>query len=160
LGARSLTRAASLALACVLLAAAPSWAADARSFARQISTLYHLDTHHIITADIDRDGDLDVVAATDGGFMVWLNDGAGRFTSQAPRERPLVDGHPSGDSWSGDEARDNETILNGTSSVPLAGEYGHAPPRTSSQSAVPVDAGSRNDTSRGCRVPRAPPAVR
>jgi hypothetical protein len=158
LGARSLTR-AGLALACVLLPAAASWAADARSFARQISTLYHLDTHHIITADIDRDGDLDVVAATDHGFMVWVNDGAGRFTSQAPQQRPLVDGHPSGDSWSGDESRDNETIQSSTPSMPPAGEYGHAPPRTSSRSAVPVDGGSRNDISRGCRTPRAPPAL-
>lgn len=158
MGPRSLTRAAGLALAFVVVTALPSRAADARTFARQISALYHLDTHHIVTADIDRDGDLDVVAATDHGFMVWVNDGAGRFTSQAPRQRPLVDGLPSGDSLSGDESRGNETIQSGTPSMPLAGEYGHGPPRTASRSAVTIDEGSRRDTSRGCRIPRAPPA--
>jgi hypothetical protein len=151
--------AAALALAFVPAASTAVHAADSATFARAIATQYHVDALHVVTADIDRDGDLDVVAATDRGFMVWLNDGAGRFTSQAPRQRPLVDGRPAGDSWSGDESRDNETIQNGTPSVPLSGEYGHAPPRTSSRSAVPVDAGSRSDTSRGCCIPRAPPPV-
>jgi hypothetical protein len=154
----SLIRAAALALAFVPAVSTAARAADPATFARSIATQYHVDARHIVTADIDRDGDLDVVAATDDGFMVWVNDGAGRFTSQAPRQRPLVDASPSGDSWTGAESRDNETIQSGTPSVPLSGEYAHAPPRTSSRSAVPVDSGSRRDTSRGCRIPRAPPA--
>ena len=159
MGSRSFTRAASLALAFVFLGAAASRAADASAFARQISTLYHLDAHHIITADIDRDGDLDVLAATDGGFMVWLNDGAGRFTSETPKPRPLIDGYPSRNSWSGDEPRGGETIQSAASSIPIAETRTDAPPQSPSRSAVSVDAEARTDSCRGCRVPRAPPAV-
>jgi hypothetical protein len=147
-----------LALAFVPAVSASARAADSATFARAIALEYRVDARHVVTADIDFDGDLDVVAATDHGFMVWVNDGAGRFTSQAPRHRPLVDGHPSGDSLSGDGSLASETIQSGTPSMPLAGEYGHAPPCTSFGSAVTVDARSRNDTSRGCRTPRAPPA--
>ena len=40
----------------------------------------------IVAADIDRDGDLDVVATTRGlGLLVWINDGQGRLTPQRPR---------------------------------------------------------------------------
>src|SRR5215831_9778899 len=39
----------------------------------------------VVVADIDRDGDADVVA-TDAALhlFVWLNDGTGRFTQQQP----------------------------------------------------------------------------
>ena len=41
----------------------------------------------LVVIDIDRDGDLDLVAvAPSGQVMAWLNDGRGRFTKQeAPR---------------------------------------------------------------------------
>jgi hypothetical protein len=39
----------------------------------------------VIEGDIDHDGDLDLVAATPSGdVLIWLNDGHGRFTRQAP----------------------------------------------------------------------------
>jgi hypothetical protein len=46
----------------------------------------------LITADIDHDGDLDLVAAAPSGQVVtWLNDGRGRFTRQeASRARGLA----------------------------------------------------------------------
>jgi hypothetical protein len=141
----------------VLTAAVASRAADAGTFARQIATQYHVDARHVITADIDRDGDLDVLAATDRGFMVWVNDGAGRFTAETPQHRPLVDARPPEDSWRGDESRDNETIQCGTTSIPLPGEYAHAPPHTASRSNISFDAAAFTDASRGCRIPRAPP---
>jgi hypothetical protein len=55
----------------------------------------------VVVADIDRDGDADVVA-TDGALhlFVWINDGTGRYTQQEPAtgarcagaERPNVGG--------------------------------------------------------------------
>jgi hypothetical protein len=39
----------------------------------------------LIDDDVDHDGDLDLVAATsDGHVLIWLNDGHGQFTPQAP----------------------------------------------------------------------------
>ena len=49
----------------------------------------------VIESDVDRDGDLDLVAATSSGeVMIWLNDGHGRFTRQAPSKPRGVSGAP------------------------------------------------------------------
>jgi hypothetical protein len=43
----------------------------------------------VITADVDHDGDLDLVRATPSGDVVtWINDGRGRFTLQEPLHTP------------------------------------------------------------------------
>jgi hypothetical protein len=50
----------------------------------------------VVEGDIDHDGDLDLVAATaDGGVLIWLNDGHGRFTRQAPSPGRDISGEPS-----------------------------------------------------------------
>ena len=149
-----------VACALVLVAAASTSAraADPAAFARTIATQYHVDARHVVTADIDRDGDLDVLAATDQGFMVWVNDGRGQFTSQVPSDRPVVDGHESPDSWSDDESRDNETIQSSCASIPVDSESAPAPAQTSSRPAIEIDGLAGDDASRGSRTPRAPPA--
>jgi VCBS repeat protein len=44
-----------------------------------------------IATDIDRDGDLDVVATTvDQPVVIWINDGTGHLTRQRPRSVPLA----------------------------------------------------------------------
>lgn len=49
----------------------------------------------LIASDVDRDGDLDLVAATPSGDVeVFLNDGRGRFTQQKPGQVPTFDGEP------------------------------------------------------------------
>jgi hypothetical protein len=49
----------------------------------------------VIEGDIDHDGDLDIVAATPSGdLVIWLNDGHGRFTRQAPSQTPSVSSAP------------------------------------------------------------------
>ena len=49
----------------------------------------------VIEDDIDRDGDLDLVASTpDGDVLIWLNDGHGRFTRQALPETRGVSSEP------------------------------------------------------------------
>ncbi|HNI82604.1 MAG TPA: VCBS repeat-containing protein, partial [Rhodocyclaceae bacterium] len=52
-------------------------------------------------ADIDNDGDLDIVKAlninttSDGGVLIWRNDGNAQFTEIARRSLIQNDGHPS-----------------------------------------------------------------
>jgi hypothetical protein len=49
----------------------------------------------LVTADIDADGDLDLVAATPSGVRFWLNAGRGRLaaTDRAPRVWSRLDFH-------------------------------------------------------------------
>ena len=155
---RSLIRIVACALVLVATASTAARAADPATFARTVATQYQVDARHVVTADIDRDGDLDVLAATDRGFMVWLNDGGGRFTSQVPSERPVVDVHESRDSWSDDESCGNETIQGTSPSAPIDSESADAPAQPSSRPAVESDGPGRDDASRGRRTPRAPPS--
>jgi hypothetical protein len=137
--------------------AAVAGAADAGSFARQLAVRYHVDPGRVATADIDRDGDLDVVMATDRGFLVWVNDGAGRFTSQTAKHRPLIDGRDVADTWDAGCSAPEEWIPNGAPSMPIAAERAHAPPLFSSRSDVLIDSTRRADRTHGSSSPRAPP---
>jgi hypothetical protein len=130
---------------------------DIASFSRTIATRYDVVVRSALTADIDRDGDLDVVASTDGGFLVWVNDGNGRLTTKKPERRPIVDGCPPDDTWDDGGACDAQTIQNEPPSSKGAATYAHAPP-----SAVPERSDSVNDAraldpTRGAFTPRAPP---
>jgi hypothetical protein len=155
LSRRVIVRALCLALTCGLSTAIAAHAADATSFARQIAISYHVDPHHVVAADIDRDGDLDVLAATDDGFKVWVNDGTGRFTSQTPASGPLADGQPAGTSWNGAESQDRETIQ--SESTPIVAASAPAPPDTASRSTSAFDVVARRSSVHGSRTPRAPP---
>lgn len=62
--------------------------AGARELPASLATPLHDSTAaltSIVVVDIDRDGDADVVA-TDGALhlFVWINDGTGKLTRQAP----------------------------------------------------------------------------
>jgi VCBS repeat protein len=50
----------------------------------------------VVGDDVDRDGDLDLIAATTSGdVVIWLNDGHGHFTRQQPQQsRGLVREEP------------------------------------------------------------------
>ena len=154
---RSVIRVVSATLALMAAFSSAARAADPATFARTIATEYHVDARHVVTADIDRDGDLDVLAATDRGFMVWVNDGRGRFTSQVPSDRPVVDVHEPPNSWSDDESRGNETIQSNSASIPVDSDNAHAAQQISSRSPVEIDRSSCADASRGSCTPRAPP---
>jgi len=135
-------------------------AIDLAAFTRTIATRFHVVLERVAAADIDRDGDLDVVASTDRGFLVWVNDGNGRLTSQTPQSKTGLDGRSPGDTWSGGRSRDDETIQNDVPSTRLAATYAHAPPASSS-SALPGSASDRQPRfGRSAHVPRAPPSAR
>jgi hypothetical protein len=58
----------------------------------------NLPISSLITADLDADGDLDIVAAdrSNGGIgiVVWVNDGAGRLTRKAPAPKGNLASEP------------------------------------------------------------------
>ncbi len=157
LSRRALVRALGLTLACGLTTPVAVRAADADSFAREVAISYHVDAQHVLAADIDRDGDLDVLAATDDGFKIWVNDGTGQFTSRTPEPHPLADGHPTANSRNAAELLDHETIQ--SESSPIVATYAHAPADSGSRSTTTFDAVVRRRTFLGSRTPRAPPFV-
>ena len=58
----------------------------------------NLQVSSLITADLDADGDLDIVAAdrSNGGIgiVVWVNDGAGRLTRKTPSSKGNLASEP------------------------------------------------------------------
>jgi len=170
---RSPTAALAIAIGCVLSVAAPARAAtvpngavmrvdsaiDVAAFARAVTARYHVELQRVVAADIDRDGDLDVLAATDRGFLVWVNDGTGRLTSQTPKHRPVIDGRAPPDTWNGAGPRDDETIQNDSPSPRLPAEHAHAPPVAISQPAASTDVPLCAPCAHSGCAPRAPPAI-
>lgn len=132
---------------------------DVATFSRFIEARFSVVLRRVIAADIDRDGDVDILAATDRGFFVWVNDGAGHLTAQSAKRKAAIDGTALGDTWRGDASRDEETVQNDLPSPKLPSGYAHAPPAPVRQSATPCAFTPRRDPSRGTRAPRAPPAL-
>jgi hypothetical protein len=55
-------------------------------FRKLVAIRYDVEFNQVVAADIDRDGDIDVLATTDHTFTVWVNDGAGHLTRQVPAQ--------------------------------------------------------------------------
>jgi hypothetical protein len=79
-------------------------------------------SYAVVLADLDRDGDLDLVEGNDYGFwnVVWLNDGRGNFSSEeffgvADRTRELAVGDVTGDGFA-DIVAANFVVVPGDSS--------------------------------------------
>jgi hypothetical protein len=132
-------------------------AIDTVAFARVVDRQFDVQLRRVVATDIDRDGDLDIVAATDRGFLVWVNDGAGRLTSQPPRHAPVVEGGVPADTWHRGRSHRDLTVQNDTPTPRIAASYAHAPPPPAARAAiaharfVPTDAAGSPST------PRAPP---
>jgi len=131
---------------------------DLHAFRHLVAVRYHIDLRSVVAADIDRDGDLDVVAATDRGFIVWINDGAGHLTRQPPAHGPAFEGRATGPAWRDRTAPLDEPIQDDLPTVPLPGIYTHAPPAFVPAFRCYDDGVRRPETGLGCRTPRAPPA--
>jgi hypothetical protein len=77
---------------------------DARAVAAELPKGFELpsadidvEVSSLVTADVDADGDLDIVAAGSSaspGIFVWLNDGAGRLTRRRPAPVKTVGAEP------------------------------------------------------------------
>jgi hypothetical protein len=131
---------------------------DVGSFSRTIATRYDIIVRGALTADIDRDGDLDIVASTDRGFLVWVNDGNGRLTSEKPEHKPIADGCPPDDTWEHGGACDAQTIQNEPPSSKVATADAPAPPSAVAEGSDSVNDPRALDPTRGASTPRAPPS--
>ena len=68
---------------------------------------------HVVAGDVDRDGDIDVVASIGSlDLIVWKNDGAGHFTRQAAAPHLSLRQQPPAPSVDGDSTASNEWIQN------------------------------------------------
>ncbi len=74
-----------------------------RSAANQLPTGFVLPSSDVdlkisslVAADLDADGDLDIVAAdpAKGSIVVWVNDGGGRLTRKRPAQTKTLGGEP------------------------------------------------------------------
>jgi hypothetical protein len=111
-----------------------------------------------VGADIDADGDVDVVATTDRDLVVWINDGRGQFRRRAAHRHPIADGPPAPDTWSGEGPGAAEAVLAGTVLMPLIVVRAHAPPIDTASQLLSVHAIVRSDICDSSRTPRAPPS--
>lgn len=133
-------------------------ASDVDAFQRSVATRYHTEFRKVVAADIDRDGDVDVVAATDRDLVVWVNDGAGRLTSRPPAHGPVGDFRSSEVAWRDRETPLNPPIPTSAPVVPLPRAFAHAPPAGRTLDLRRGDVSPALDVAGGCRSPRAPPA--
>lgn len=131
---------------------------DLAAFARLVAARYDVRFRHVVAADVDRDGDQDVIGAGERGLVVWLNDGAGHLTSQAPRSRDAIDPIAPRSAWRERATTTLDIAPNGapSTSVPAAerltlslARHGFARDRRA--------APARDRSS--LRIPRAPPTA-
>jgi hypothetical protein len=112
-----------------------------------------------IAADIDADGDLDVIA-TDGSLnlMVWVNDGEGHLTPQHPRRSTAWDAEPPSPSL--DDRSPSIPVTTHVAPSPVGGR-----PAWSGRAEAPTPHHAADSLGwapshlRTPRVPRAPPST-
>jgi len=131
---------------------------DVQAFEQSVASRYDVHFRKVVATDIDRDGDLDFVAATDAGLVVWVNDGAGHLISSTPTRAPLGAGGSSDMSWQDHEERLDVSIQNASPTVPLPTAFAHGPPPGASLTRPAPTTSLRLQISLGSRSPRAPPA--
>ena len=120
----------------------------------------NIEVRVAVAADIDQDGDIDLVANTNTGLVVWVNDGTGHFDTQPPGRAPVTHEEEPATSWSGGDLRRPESLPTSGISVPVITSATHTPPQQTSR----LLDGSRPQASIGrgslLFAPRAPPRPR
>lgn len=133
---------------------------DVVSFRRLVSSRYHVEYRVVVAADIDRDGDLDVLASTDHGVTVWVNDGAGHLRAQRLPHGPSIQARTPANTWRGREERVDPTIPGDGPSGPVLIARAHAPPFSDSRTAAVSRSVWRLAFHARQSSPRAPPSRR
>jgi hypothetical protein len=131
---------------------------DAPALHRLVPSADRLQIRVALGADLDADGDVDVVATTDRDLVVWINDGSGHFHRRAAHRHPIADGPPAPDRWRGDGPGAAEAVQAGAVLVPLLVVRAHAPPLDTASQLLSVHAVPRSDVPVRSRSPRAPPS--
>jgi hypothetical protein len=131
---------------------------DAGAFRRLVLSRYHVEYRVVLAADVDRDGDLDVLATTDRGVTLWVNDGAGHLRAHRLPHRHVLEASGLGHTWRGRDVRIDPTIQDSGPQTPICVVRAHAPPRSD----VDASAAVRAASPLACHIhrssPRAPPA--
>jgi hypothetical protein len=125
--------------------------------ARALTSTRGVKFHRVVTVDFDRDGDIDVLAATDRGVFLWLNDGNGHLTAQRPHRTAGVSGRGPANTWRERREDSPESIQSDPPSLGDVVSDAHAPPTVVVALRLSADATLR-DRSAGCLPSRAPPA--
>jgi hypothetical protein len=120
------------------LASAESLAArgelfDAEALRALAAATHDDDVRAAVATDVDDDGDIDVVARTNTGLVVWVNDGSGHFDAQAPRQGPITRGENAPSTWSDGDTRRPESIQTDGVSAPFITSEAHAVPAETSR---------------------------
>ncbi len=132
-------------------------AVNLETFTRAVATRYHVELRRVVAADIDRDGDVDFVAATDAGLRVWVNDGGGQLTAKAPQHGSAPIAWAPGVAWNGESSRRELSVQNELPSPRVHSPYAHAPPPAVTTIRSPFPAARVPSPVYGVRTPRAPP---
>jgi len=157
------------ALALVLLTLTPRAAAalpqlrageriDVPVLHRLVPSADRLQIRVAVGADIDADGDVDVVATTDRDLVVWINEGGGHFRRRAAHRHPVADGPPAAGTWNDDGSGAAEAVQTGTLLMPLLVVRAHAPPVAAASHLLAAQYLVRSDVCLSSRTPRAPPS--
>lgn len=112
----------------------------------------------VVTVDFDRDGDLDVLASTDRGVRLWLNDGRGHMVAQPPHPTPVIDGGAPVTTGGGGTDNQPESVQN---DLPSLGSpaYFSVPARRQLRAARRAVAAAPREANAHGVAPRAPPAI-
>jgi len=127
------------------------------SFRQLVANRYHVEFRKVVATDIDRDGDIDVVATTDRSFTVWVNDGAGHLTSQRPSHGPAIDARPPATTFRGHDERSDPSTDDGAPTTALLMARAHAPPALAACDAALLDVPATLSSRIRCSAPRGPP---
>jgi hypothetical protein len=129
---------------------------DVARFRRVVERRYHLDLRRIVAGDIDRDGDIDVVAATDHGFIVWVNDGSGHLVSHATPVPGIASRAQIGLRRRAD-ARPDVALQDETPSGAMLAPQAHGPPSLVTFRTITFAFGFPLSRTATLKSPRAPP---
>jgi hypothetical protein len=128
------------------------------AFRELVASRYQVEFKKVVAADIDRDGDIDVVATTDRSFTIWINDGAGHLTSQRPSPQgPGIDGRAPSTTWRDHDERTEPSTKDDAPTTPVMADRAHGPPVLAARDAALVDTSATHLFRVRCSAPRAPP---
>jgi hypothetical protein len=126
-------------------------------FRQLVATRYDVEFNKVVAADIDRDGDIDVLATTDRTLTVWVNDGAGHLTSQRPSPGPAIGGGVPATTWRGHEDQSDPSTNEDAPPAPVLIARAHAPPLFAADRAALPDSSPALFSRIRSSAPRAPP---
>jgi hypothetical protein len=127
------------------------------AFEQVVAARYHVEFRRVVATDIDRDGDIDILATTDRSFTVWINDGAGHLTAQRPAPGPSLEQRPWSNTFRGQGERPDPTVNADAPTFAVPTPRAHAPPVVASVRAARLDGSARSFFLLASSAPRAPP---